>query len=490
VKPSATVSNRTAGSDGVEAPDDFPAIRDDADIGPLARVFCRAWAIAALFDKAWYGHWVWSPTNFGVAATALMLLMNPGSALCLVLFSVAGIADYFSESTVMGNHTFIMMFVDAMIVLVSAQMAWRGEWHTSAYQGVFRRIFPALRWCVLAMYFWATVHKLNTDFLNPETSCVRLLIYEPSHRALIFSLFHPPDWMVPAGIHATLVIEAVILILLCAHRTRWAGLLLAFGFHSFLSFGPRNGFYAFSVVIFPLLLAFVDPAWGARMDARIECLIWPRSGDWRGWLVRGVAVVVLGLLSVFSRKLGVSRVCPAWFTYNALFLTLVVSDWWVSGVSAIATRESQLFRIGGIGPACLAALFFLNGLSPYVGLKTETSFAMYSNLRTEGNRPNHLFIPGFLSVFPGQDDLVEVLDCPVPELGRLADRHLQLPFFQLCSELSTQPEASIMFRRGAEVYDLPRVGDRRDLLPEIPLWKRRLFPFRALEPTGSQGCRH
>ncbi len=149
-----------------------------------------------------------------------MLLMNPGSALCLVLFSMAGIADYFSESTVMGNHTFILMFVDAMIVLVSALMAWRGEWHIAASPGVFRRIFPALRWCVLAMYFWATVHKLNIDFLNPETSCVRLLIYEPSHRALILSLFTPPDWMVPAGIHATSVIEALIPLLLYVQRTR------------------------------------------------------------------------------------------------------------------------------------------------------------------------------------------------------------------------------------------------------------------------------
>jgi hypothetical protein len=340
------------------------------------------------------------------------------------------------------------------------------------------------------MYGWATLHKLNTDFLNPETSCVSLLMYDARHRSLLFSLFHPPAWMLQAGIHGTLVIETIIPLWLVFRKTRSLGLLLAFGFHSLLSFGPRNGFYAFAVVAFPLLLAFVDPGWGARLEHQMARLVWPQPGDWRGWLGRLSALLVLALLSVFSRRLGISRVCPAWFTYDALLLAFVLSDWRNSGRQALATREPHPLAVSNLSLLCLSGLFFLNGLSPYLGLKTETSFAMYSNLRTEGNRPNHLFFPGWMSIFREQQDLVEVLDCSVPELRQLADRKLQLPFFELCSELSTHPEASLLFRRGTEVHDIPRVGDRRDLLPEIPLWKRRLFPFRALEPSGAQGCRH
>jgi hypothetical protein len=471
--------------------DPSPSARDlPVDLTPLTRVFNRAWAIATLFDKAWYGHWAYSPTNFCVAAAALLLLARPESGICLVVLCLAQVADYFSESTVMGNHTFIMIVVDAMILLASGQLAWRGEWRAPEAARIFRMILVPLRWNVLFMYGWATLHKLNTDFLNPDTSCVSLLMYDARHRSLVFSLFHPPAWMLQAGIHGTLVIEAVIPLFLVFRRTRSFGLLLAFGFHSLLSFGPRNGFYAFSVVAFPLLFAFVDPGWGARLEQQMARLVWPQPGDWRGWLGRLSALLVLALLSVFSRRLGISRVCPAWFTYDALLLAFVFSDWRNSGRQALATREPHPLAVSNLSLLCLSGLFFLNGLSPYLGLKTETSFAMYSNLRTEGNRPNHLFFPGWMSIFPEQQDLVEVLDCSVPELRQLADRKLQLPFFELCSELSTHPEASLLFRRGAEVHDISRVGDRRDLLPEIPLWKRRLFPFRALEPSGAQGCRH
>ena len=43
-------------------------------------------------------------------------------------------------------------------------------------------------------------------------------------------------------------------------------------------------------------------------------------------------------------------------------------------------------------------VFFLNGLSPYLGMKTESSMSMYSNLYVEGKTTNHFLhgvIPGF-----------------------------------------------------------------------------------------------
>ena len=39
------------------------------------------------------------------------------------------------------------------------------------------------------------------------------------------------------------------------------------------------------------------------------------------------------------------------------------------------------------------ALVFLNALTPYVGLKTQNSWTMYSNLQTEPGRWNHSLIP-------------------------------------------------------------------------------------------------
>jgi NADH:ubiquinone oxidoreductase subunit 6 (subunit J) len=57
------------------------------------------------------------------------------------------------------------------------------------------------------------------------------------------------------------------------------------------------------------------------------------------------------------------------------------------------------------GLLLIPALLFANGLMPYLGLKTETSFAMYSNLRTEGGYSNHWLMPASLQVWDYQRDL-------------------------------------------------------------------------------------
>ena len=50
----------------------------------------------------------------------------------------------------------------------------------------------------------------------------------------------------------------------------------------------------------------------------------------------------------------------------------------------------------------LPVLVVLNGSSPYLGLKTETSFAMFSNLRTIGGLSNHLLVGAGVQVFDYQ----------------------------------------------------------------------------------------
>ena len=55
-------------------------------------------------------------------------------------------------------------------------------------------------------------------------------------------------------------------------------------------------------------------------------------------------------------------------------------------------------------------VFFLNGFSPYLGLKTESSISMYSNLHVEGKITNHFLhgvIPGFWDY---SDEVITVIE--------------------------------------------------------------------------------
>ena len=54
-------------------------------------------------------------------------------------------------------------------------------------------------------------------------------------------------------------------------------------------------------------------------------------------------------------------------------------------------------------------LITLNGFSPYLGSKTQTSFAMFSSLRAEDDRPNHFFLAGFPQIWDYQRDVVEIV---------------------------------------------------------------------------------
>jgi hypothetical protein len=54
------------------------------------------------------------------------------------------------------------------------------------------------------------------------------------------------------------------------------------------------------------------------------------------------------------------------------------------------------------------ALLAVNGACPYLGLKTGTAFAMYSNLRTEGSEGNHWFLPRW-RLWNYQDQFVTIL---------------------------------------------------------------------------------
>lgn len=60
-------------------------------------------------------------------------------------------------------------------------------------------------------------------------------------------------------------------------------------------------------------------------------------------------------------------------------------------------------------------LVVLNAASPYLGLKTMYSIAMYTNLRTEPGLWNHLLVPESFRVFDLQDGLVQLVSSDDPE---------------------------------------------------------------------------
>jgi hypothetical protein len=132
-------------------------------------------------------------------------------------------------------------------------------------------------------------------------------------------------------------------------------------------------------------------------------------------------------------------------------------------------------------------------MAPYVGLKTETSWAMYSNLRTEV-RPNHLVVPASAKLFGYQDDLVEILDTTLPALRGYVGSDVRLTFFELqrlCR--TTTDDFAVSYRRNGTDHTLAVVGGVASdpvVCGPHPWLADALLRFRPVDVGAHATCRH
>jgi hypothetical protein len=149
-------------------------------------------------------------------------------------------------------------------------------------------------------------------------------------------------------------------------------------------------------------------------------------------------------------------------------------------------------------PAALApfpALVFLNGLCPYVGAKTETAFAMYSNLRTEGGSTNHLLVPRPLALFPYQTDLARVLSSSDTELQALAEAGHPVPFFTLRRRLAELARAGVggvrlSYVRGGRTLTTEAAERDAELARPPSAFELRFLRVRTILPPDANACSH
>lgn len=131
-------------------------------------------------------------------------------------------------------------------------------------------------------------------------------------------------------------------------------------------------------------------------------------------------------------------------------------------------------------------LLIVNGLSPYLGLKTESTFTMFSNLRTEGGNWNHLFIPASVGVFGYQDQLVRITGSNDPALQDRTRDGTRLVRFELDRYLSVASRHQRHLRRGdirrrdVNDHNLARARTLLDVDPE----EGRQVQGRAAAATG------
>lgn len=255
-----------------------------------------------------------------------------------------------------------------------------------------------LRLCTVATLGFAALHKLNTDFLAPRTSCASLLA---DRLATTWGL--PASPLAPLGSlgpTALVLAEALAPALLLLSPRLGALWLIA------LATGLGHvGPYPFNALLAALALAFL-PTPGTTHWPRYAARTWPALG------LAAIAVIAVSA-NLFTPARG-------FWPYALFELVLVLVVWLVLGAAPTTPRvswwrpklPSRPWLPGGLAQRSLCILaalaLTLTGLSPYLGLKFRLSFAMLSNLRVDDDRWNSIIVPRALYL-PDSDPFVHVL---------------------------------------------------------------------------------
>lgn len=419
-------------------------------------VFAFLWASAVLFDQGKWDDWASSPASLTLSASAFWLLFRPWSSRTLAVLAAVSIWVALERAPWLSNH-WVLATMACLTILIAFARTWHSPRERPHNQRLVEDFGPALRLELLVLYGWAFFNKLNTGYLDPATSCATLFYHEVVGRIPAMSA---TGWVEQAAIYGSLAVEFAIPVLLVSSSTRRVGLLLACGFHLFLG---ANGFFNFSAYMFAFLSLFLPQGSISLVlqragSSETACRLRARFGRvgittaylWTTRALFAIALLVLVSQISLDGGDGPSRLLVFPFEGRRSIISRGIEAlWWlwapmVLAIFVAAIRESSpkwpaascLLRLPSPLYVVPILLLVFIGASPHLGLKTEHSFTMFSNLRTEGGRPNHLILRNGALWGGYQDDLVAIESSNDRALKRLADEGYYLPWFEFRSHLS------------------------------------------------------
>jgi hypothetical protein len=412
----------------------------------------------------------------GVVAVAVLL--RPRSIVLLAALAALGSATVWFEAPFLGSHWVVAGLVDVALLLamVTARSADRLE-----------EIFaPLARWVLIGFYAFAAFAKLNHAFFTPRVSCGTFYVDElAGSLGISLHSMTAGGWahLVPFGVAGT---ELSIPILLSMRRTRHLGVLVGLVFHSLIALDQTHLFSDFSSVLVALFVFFLPAAFAS------EVVTLYRNMAHRERLNAVVAAACAALLLV-QWKQGNTRLFRdalgwAWMLFDVAVLVLVVRFLRRSHPAPIE-RPLSFARTGV--PRWLAivpVLILLNGLSPYLELRTAYAFNMYSNLQTADGDSNHFLVARTLPLTDYESDLVRIVDSSDSSLQLYADGHFDIPLLQLRDYLSHHPEVSLTYVRRGVQRQVARADEDPALVEPVPAWQSKLFAFRSLDQTDPARC--
>ena len=418
-----------------------------------------------------------------IAAAWLVCRPTVGGLVTLALIQISG---FVLNAPYNADHWLMIFLVN--LVIVGSAVRCRLRYGKVTRGQMMEAVAPAARVIFLVCYSFAALSKYNADFLFSANSAAReLLNLQIAATPIMSYLVWPPSvpWV-------TLACETSIPLLLMFQRTRKIGISVGLAFHCALILSPAVNVYDFTMAIYAMLYLFTPQGFDATLKNRIQATqqSLPGLADCLRYngklLICGIAAATV-LVSIWP---GVAEISPVAIRLRGLIALTGVGTIAVIIFSTLYSahypaRSLRWFPTWGL-PYAVIGLALLNGMCPYLGLKTQGSFTMFSNLRTEAGKWNHLFMPESLQVFSGyQDRLIKVVQTDDSKLSAIYLKPgLLAPEFEIRRRLMERPELSATLERdGTSLKIGPDQSDAK-LAQQLPLLQRKLMVFRPVSADG------
>ena len=443
----------------------------------LFSFFFGLFSLFHVFNYAFeYGRF---PPQYDVIAifvAALAVLLRPESARALSLLMLASLISTVLQAPVQSNHTMLRT-----VVLI-------GYWLSFGYtcirarpaSQIFENVVLAGRWSLLVMYFFGIFHKINTDFLNPATSCaVRLWQDMPLPLSAVQGSF--VDY---ATIYGTYVVEGTIMLCLMLPRTRYLGMVCGIFFHLLLGLSDYAAYIAFTTLSISLHVLFLSGAQSERILGSPEMAMIHTKMQKPLYKLVFLILLTGGGLAMYLHAFSLSNLYLLPFVVPLCYLIIRYGH----ERHAVARRYPRPAIVIG---AVAAGLYFLNGISPYFGLKTAQSINMFANLRLEAGISNHLVFSNPPGPFSYLEDVAVITDSGGSTFLRYyQNRDFGIVYYDLLGYLADHPTQTVSFEMTGHAFDSVSAANVENDIKEMlhPSWVRKWFHFQPVQLDRPEAC--
>jgi len=463
--------------------------------------FCVMWALATSLSVV--SHYdnimlrtglTYAALHYTILGISVALIVRHRDLKLLFALSALMVLQYIMRLPVASNNQTIAFFMNAAILLVLGTTWLR----TRSFEGKTVEIYESLRivarLLLAIMYFYGIFHKINTGFIDPEASCATAL-YRP-----LVHVFGLEDNIIGqyGAIAATFIIETITLVCLFWRRFFAFGLIIGLAFHYIIPISAYSWYMDFSCLVFALYTLSIPVEASLAFYAKVRDFLHrvaylPASA---------VAIAaILGLLAIgwFIASF-VQSIDPYGFstTGKMLWHSAWIIVWSVVGGLAMvwltgAALSILPYRASPIPDHpkwiyAIPAVLFVSCLSPYLGLKTESSIAMFSNLHTEGGETNHLLFSRPPYIAPYQSEVLMITGSSLPSIQRLADAGKGMVPLEVERFLMGRPKHWVSYTLNGQHFE--RVTAEGWGPPRFSFLEKQLLLFKSVEFSDPQICTH